>query len=710
MLCACSGEHLPLDEMPQSPESLATRDFSLSGLSFKNGDGESKNNDSQQLDDVESALKEGLSLNYEEARALLGRLEYQRGNFNAALQVFQGIDIGTMRPKMVKAIAERTSLKRVRSKLDNLPVYIMSLHSVSLLLEALLLKSMSLQELGHFEDAAAECKTILDIVESAWSDGVPKEIGNECKLKELFHRALDLLPRLWKQAGLLEEAIAAYRRALTKPWDLSPQRSASLQKDLAISLLYGGAEVLPLHLLQPSSIVSPKNNIEEAVFLLFILMRKIASEEISGDPEIMNHLTFALSLSGCFESLATYVEQILPGILSRYERWYLLSLCYSSAGLNDAALNILRKTFCRSEMKKRDHFPSLLLGAKLCRTNPDLAEEGVEFARRAVALSTKQHKNQHFIGVASHLLGTCYGICSGSSRPDLERLKLEKESLNLLRFAENLVKNDPEIIYSIALVHAKQRNLGMARDYAVRYLNMMAGCSVGGWKLLALVASAEQDMKEAEAIVDLSMDEAGKDQLELLRLKAVLQVAQEEFKDAVETYMSLLAAIEAQRKRRSWSTNFKHNETEQQLEMETWLELALIYSRLGLWNDSDICLNKAKSIQYFSPKAWHGTGNLLEARSLHKEALVAFSMSLSVDPDYVPSMVSTAAVLRMQGDRSLPMARSFLMNAVRIDPTNHDAWLHLGIVEKTEGSLQDAADCFQAAYELKQSSPVMSFL
>lgn len=74
MLCACSGEQFKFEEPPQSPESLATRDFSASGLSSRTGDWESKFDDTQ-VDDVESTLKEALSLNYE-----VGILVYECGS------------------------------------------------------------------------------------------------------------------------------------------------------------------------------------------------------------------------------------------------------------------------------------------------------------------------------------------------------------------------------------------------------------------------------------------------------------------------------------------------------------------------------------------------------------------------------------------------------------------------------------------------------
>lgn len=88
-------------------------------------------------------------MGFQEARALLGRLEYQRGNFDAAVHVFQGINVQSLAPKMTAAIEERTRQKRGRSKGDITAAPVMSMHSVSLLLEATLLKAKSLKELNR---------------------------------------------------------------------------------------------------------------------------------------------------------------------------------------------------------------------------------------------------------------------------------------------------------------------------------------------------------------------------------------------------------------------------------------------------------------------------------------------------------------------------------------------------------------------------------
>ncbi|CAN4122557.1 unnamed protein product [Withania somnifera] len=687
MLCACSGEQFKFDEPPpESPESLATRDFSASGISSRTGtvDWDSKLDDAQ-VDEVESTLKEALSLNYEEARALLGRLEYQRGNFDAALQVFQGIDIRTLSSRMSKAIAERTRPLKPRSKGDTVPAGVMSLHSVSLLLEAILLKAKSLEELSRIKDAAKECKMILDVVDSALPNGIPDGISEDCKLLEMFHKALELLPKLWIQAGSLAEAVLAYRRALIKPWSLDPQRLAYIQKDLAATLLFGGDEVEVPAQFRVWGSTAPKSNLEEAILLLFVLMSKMLNGQIHWDSAVMDQLTFSLIISGKFESVADHIEQVLPGVYTRVERWYLLALCYSAAGQNDTALNLVKKISGCSEANQEPHVPSLLLGAKLCSQDMQQAHEGITFARQVINLAKNQ--NEHFLVQAHKLLGICYGNAARVSLSDFER----RRSRNF---------------FNLGLENAIQRNLTPAFNNVIRYSEMSAGSTAKAWKLLALVVSAEQRFKDAEAIVDLALDETGQvDQMEHLRLKAVLQISQQQPKQAIETYRYLLALIQAQKE----SPTNDEVTSPRRLEVEAWLDLAGLYTNLESWRDAETCINRAKAIQFFCPRNWHATGALYQAKARHKEALVAFSVSLSIEPDYIPSIVSTAKVLMKMGNDAAPIARSFLMSALRLEPTNHEAWFNLGMLAKMEGSVNQAADFFQAAHELQLSAPVQSF-
>lgn len=101
---------------------------------------------------------DGLSLtqddcNLQEARALLGRMEYQKGNIEAALHVFEGINIAAVTPRMKVTLAKRQEHHKRHSQSFATPS--MSIHAASLLMEAIFLKAKSLQHLGRFRGTSA---------------------------------------------------------------------------------------------------------------------------------------------------------------------------------------------------------------------------------------------------------------------------------------------------------------------------------------------------------------------------------------------------------------------------------------------------------------------------------------------------------------------------------------------------------------------------
>lgn len=174
--------------------------------------------------------------------------------------------------------------------------------------------------------------------------------------------------------------------------------------------------------------------------------------------------------------------------------------------------------------------------------------------------------------------------------------------------------------------------------------------------------------------------------------------------------------------------------------MEVWHDLACVYISLSQWRDAEICLSKSKAVSSHSASRCHATGMstssvrvcsfylpkwflypkcpfdftgvLYEAKGLYKEALKAFRDALDIDPTHVPSLISTAVVLRQLGNQSHAVRRSFLMDALRLDRMNHSAWYNLGVLHKARGSaasLQEATECFEAAALLEESAPVEPF-
>ncbi|KAJ6981487.1 hypothetical protein NC653_024778 [Populus alba x Populus x berolinensis] len=541
MKCIRSGEQLRLDDMASSSESLATRDYSVSYSSQAAGVDTKVENSN--IEEAESSLRESGYLNYEEARALLGRLEYQKGNIEAALHVFEGIDIASVSSKIKLSLSRRCEQNRRRSQSDAAPP--MSMHAISLLLEAIFLKVKSLQGLGQFEEAAQSCKVILDTIETALPEGIPESVSADCKLQDILNKAVELLPELWKLAGSPQEAILSYRRALLYYWNLDTETTSKIEKEFAVFLLYSGSDASPPNLRsQVDGCFVPRNNIEEAILLLLILLRKFAVKKIEWDPTIMYHLSFALSVSGEQRALARQVEELLPGIMERRERYSILALCYHGEGEEMIALNLLRNLlFNRGNP---DCVLELLLASNICAKNTICVEEGIGYASRA--LSELCGRCNQMESVANCLQGILLSTQSRSVASDSERISKQSEALEMLESAEKtMIERDPSIIFHLSLENAEQRKLDAALYHAKQLLKLEAGSSVRSYILLARILSGQKRFVDAENVINAGLDQTGKwDQGELLRTKAKLQIAQGQLKNAIETYTRLLAIIQVQ--------------------------------------------------------------------------------------------------------------------------------------------------------------------
>lgn len=684
-------------------QDMAFREFCANGVCMKTTDVEAKL-DEGNIQEAESSLREGLSLNFEEARALLGKLEYQRGNVEGALRVFDGIDLQAAIQRLQPSLAEKPPSKKGRNRTES--QHAVSQHAASLVLEAIYLKAKSLQKLGRLTEAAQECKSVLDAVEKIFQQGIlDVEVDN--KLQEIVSNAVEVLPELWKQAGCHHEAISAYRRALLSLWNLENDCCTRIQKEFAVFLLYSGVEAGPPSLgVQIDSSYVPKNNLEEAILLLMILLRKFHLGKANWDPSVMEHLTFALSVCNQTSVLAKQVEEIMPGVYHRVDRWNSLALCYSGAGQNKAALNLLRKSLHKHE--RPDDLMALLLAAKICSEDSYLAAEGVGYAQRAIT-NAEQHA-EHLKGVGLHMLGLCFGKQAKVCSSDFERSRFQSEALKSLDGAIALEHKNLDLIFDLGVQYAEHRNLNAALRCAKQFVDETGGSVIKGWRLLALILSAQQRFSESEVVTDAALDETAKwDQGPLLRLKAKLKISQSLPMDAIEMYRYLLALVQAQRKSFGPFRVNPQVEDNKVNEFEVWHGLANLYSSLSHWKDAEICLGKARQLKQYTAETLHTEGVMLEGRGQTQEALGSYIGAFLVDPYYVPGKILIGSMMSKMGSDALPVARSLLSDALRIDPTNRKAWYYLGMVHRDDGRIADATDCFQAASMLEESDPIESF-
>lgn len=692
-LCLCYGEEVRVKKMLALPEPV----------------GEVQQRpDAGDIEEAESSLRGNGALNYEEARALLGRYEYQKGNVEAALHVFGGIDITALTPKMKLTLARMGDCRRGQSQSD--PAAAMSIRAVSLVFEAMFLKAKSLQSLGKFEEAAQSCKVILDIVESSLPDGLPENFGADSKLQETLIGAVELLPELCKLSGWPNEAILAYRRALLYRWNLGVETTARIQKKFGIYLLHTGAEASPPSLRAQMDIsFVPKNSLEEAILLFMVLLRKMTSRVIEWDPSLVDHLSFALTMCSQAEALARVIEALPPGIIERKDMYYSLSLCYYADGDNLAALNLLKKLLHHSE--DPNHLPGLLMASKICSELPTLAEEGISYARRA--LEIKEDACRHTVGLSNCLLGVSLSEYAKSAISESERFARQSEAIQALELASNLTNlRDPKVTYHLSLQLAEQRKLDAALYYAKQLLKLEGGTNYKGWLLSARILSGQKRFIDAETIIDAAVDQTARwDQGVLLRTKAKLQIAQGHLKKAVETYTQLLGILQA--KRKSFGSKKELHKglqnDDKQWELETWLDLVSTYVTLSKWDDAQVCLSKAKEIGPSSASTWHTIGSFREAKGLYKEALDAFTVALDIDATHVPSLISSALVHSRLNSKDNSIARSYLTNALNLDRMNHVAWYNLGLCYKSDDAWFEAADCFEAAASLEETAPIEPF-
>ncbi|CAI8603096.1 unnamed protein product [Vicia faba] len=713
MKCVCSKDRLSVDEMNYSSESLATRDYSAtaSGYSSRPGENETKL-DNSNIEEAESSLRESGYLNYEEARALLGRLEYQKGNIEAALHVFEGIDIAAVIPKMKISISRRCESNNKRG-LENDSGPSMSLHAVSLLLEAVFLKAKSLKTLGRFQEAAQSCKTILNTIESALPEGWPENFVSDCKLQETVTKAVELLPELWSLAGSPQDVVLSFRKALLYHWNLDTEATARIQKEFALFLLYSGyeADSPPLRSQLDGSFV-PRNNIEEAVLLLRILVRRK-----SKDPSIIHHLSFAQSVCGEFMTLAQHVEELLPETKERRGRYYTLSLCYYGEGENMVALDLLRNFLNNKENSVySDCIEELLLISKICADNKVCVEDGIKFSSKAI--SQMNGKCNQMEAIANCLLGVLLSAKSKSISSESEKVSIQSQAFSALKASERMMEDsdsNPYIVNHLCLEYAEHRKLRIAYDHAKKLIKLEGGSSISGYILLARILSAQKKFFDAETVIDAALEQSGKwEQGELLRTKAKIQIAQGRLKNAIETYTFLLAVLQVQNKNLGTANKAmkcKRNRN-RRLEMEVWHDLTNVYTALSQWCDAEVCLAKSEAIDPYSASRWHSTGMLYEARGLHQEALKSYRKALDIDPNHVASLISTACVLRKLGGQSSgSIVRSLLIEALRLDRTNSSAWYNLGVVYKDDlgTSALEAAECFETAVFLEESCPIEPF-
>lgn len=399
-----------------------------------------------------------------------------------------------------------------------------------------------------FAEAAQTCKVILDVIESSLPTGLPENFGGDSKLQETVSKAVELLPELWKFSECSDEAILSYRRGLLYRWNLNSETLARIEKEFAIFLLYSGGDASPPYLLSQldASSYVPRNNMEEAILLFMILEIKMKIGLIKWDSSVLDHLSYALSVSGELKPFAKQLEELLPGTIDLRDWFYTVALCYYGSGEGLVARDLLKKLLHSSQ--NPNHVSGLLLASKICGENADYAEEGIMFSQRA--LEILNGKCTEMVSLAYCLKGISLSALSSSLVSGSEKDARLSEALQALDLAGKISNmENPMISRQLSLQNAEVRNLKKALYHATQLLKLDSQSDIQNLLLLARILSAQKRYLEAEAVIDAALDETVTwDQGELLRTKAKLQLANGNVKRSLDTYIQVMGVLQAQRR------------------------------------------------------------------------------------------------------------------------------------------------------------------
>ncbi|TKY71473.1 tetratricopeptide repeat protein 7A [Spatholobus suberectus] len=151
---------------------------------------------------------------------------------------------------------------------------------------------------------------------------------------------------------------------------------------------------------------------------------------------MLDHLSFALSVSGDLTTLANQLEELLPGAIHRNERYYALALSYYGASKDLVALDLLRKLL--RNRKDQNHVLRLLMVSKICCESSSLAEEGVSFAQRV--LDSLDGRCDELENLANFFLGVSLSAKSKLAISDSKRFRRQSKALHALKTAGKMTK------------------------------------------------------------------------------------------------------------------------------------------------------------------------------------------------------------------------------------------------------------------------------
>jgi tetratricopeptide (TPR) repeat protein len=135
-------------------------------------------------------------------------------------------------------------------------------------------------------------------------------------------------------------------------------------------------------------------------------------------------------------------------------------------------------------------------------------------------------------------------------------------------------------------------------------------------------------------------------------------------------------------------------------------ELGLVYEARGQHELADLVLHRALDVDEKSKAAaetWNNLGLVALAMRHDQAAFAHFDQASKLDPSLTVARRNKALVYLDCGDYA--RAADELKALTRVDPSDVDAWVALGVAERGRGSLDAAGRAFEKALEIDPAAP-----
>ncbi|XP_017962268.1 tetratricopeptide repeat protein 7B [Drosophila navojoa] len=510
---------------------------------------------------------------------------------------------------------------------------------------------------------------------------------------------------------------------------------------------------------------TPRNQQEEVILLLLIAEALAVRDTVlSQSPEFkqarqhaMGNVTAVYDLLalatirwGLVQLLNESFEKALKFSFGEQHIWRQYGLSLMAAEKHAYALRVLQESM---KLTPGDPLPCLL-ASRICYESLETVKQGLDYAQQALKREVKglrPSRSQLFVGIGYQQLAIQATLKS-------DRDSYNKLALEALERAVQHDGNDHLAEYYLSLQYALLNQLGEALSH-IRFALALRMEHAPCLHLFALLLTASRRPREALGVVEDALHEFP-DNLQLLHVKAHLQLNLEDAETALSTVQHMLAVWRDLYEAQLAGEEEKHSDTKSgihlihssqmsdkdsnsvyaaslaavsrveqalseaasslssftqrpgprrpwMLQIEIWLLLADVYMRIDQPNEALNCIHEATQIYPLSHQIMFMRGQVHVYLEQWLDAKQCFLNAVAANPNHTEALRALGETHLILGEPRL--AEKMLKDAAKLDPNCPKIWFSLGQVMETLGDYNSSADCFATSLQLEPSCPVLPF-